>query len=302
MEHMCLSRVCGVSFSYYLIRNVYVIVYHKLGINLIYIPDYEMKRIITLTTDFGIKDHYVGAMKGVILSINPDALIVDITHEISPHDVMKGAFVLRNFYRYFPEGTIHVVVVDPGVGGQRKPIAVEADGNVFIGPDNGVFTFAYLKSRSFKVIEISNPRYILADVSSTFHGRDIFAPVAGYVSMGTQLEDLGKEIRNPVKLPVREPQIRGNEIIGEVIYTDHFGNLATNIPHDLVKPGSKIYIGKNIIKGISRSYSEVPEGELLAIIGSSGFLEVSVNQGRASDVVDLGDRTIIVLDDKAYIP
>jgi S-adenosylmethionine hydrolase len=260
-----------------------------------------MKGVITLTTDFGIKDHYVGAMKGVILSINPDALIVDITHEIPPHDVFKGAFALRNFYRYFPKGTIHIVVVDPGVGSRRKPIAVEADGNIFVGPDNGVFTFVYFESKYFKAIEISNPIYTLTDVSSTFHGRDIFAPAAGYLSMGARIEGLGEEIRNPVKLPVKEPQIRGNEIIGEVIYTDHFGNLVTNIPHDLVKPGSKIYIGKNIIKGISRSYSEVPEGGLLAIIGSSGFLEVSVNQGRASDVVDLGDRTIIVLDDKAYI-
>ncbi|HEX3033997.1 MAG TPA: SAM-dependent chlorinase/fluorinase [Thermodesulfobacteriota bacterium] len=260
-----------------------------------------MKRIITLTTDFGVKDHYVGVMKGVILSINPDALIVDITHEIPPHDVLKGAFTLRNFYRYFPEGTIHVVVIDPGVGSQRKPVAVEAEGNIFVGPDNGVFTFVYSGSKSFKVIEISNPIYTLADVSSTFHGRDIFAPVAGYISMGAPIEDLGKEVWSPVKLPIKEPQIRGNEIIGEVVYTDHFGNLVTNIPHDLVKSGSKIYIGKDMIKGISRSYSEVPEGELLAIIGSSGFLEISVNQGRASDMIDLGDGTIIVLDDKAYV-
>ena len=113
-----------------------------------------MRRVITLTTDFGIKDHYVGAMKGVILSINPDTLIVDVTHEIPPHDVLKGAFTLRNFYHYFPEGTIHIVVVDPGVGSRRKPIAVEADGNIFVGPDNGVFTFVYLESKYFKAIEI----------------------------------------------------------------------------------------------------------------------------------------------------
>src|ERR1700757_5075307 len=132
-----------------------------------------MRHIITLTTDFGLKDHYVGAMKGVIVSINPDVLITDITHEIPPQDIFKGAFILRNFYRYFPEGTIHIVVVDPGVGSRRKPIILEADKNIFVGPDNGVFTFIYRESKSVKVFEISNPKYILPNVSSTFHGRDI---------------------------------------------------------------------------------------------------------------------------------
>jgi S-adenosylmethionine hydrolase len=244
-----------------------------------------MRRIITLTTDFGLKDHYIGAMKGVILSINPDALIADITHEIPPHDVFRGAFVLRNFYRYFPQGTVHAVVVDPGVGSGRKPIAVEADKNIFVGPDNGVFTFVYRESKSVSVFEISNPKYILPSVSFTFHGRDIFAPVAGHLSLGVSIEDLGKKLKKPVLLPVKEPKVGREEIIGEVIYIDSFGNLVTNIPANLIEPESRVHIGKRIIRGISKSYADVREGEILAIIGSSGFLEISVNRGRASDVI-----------------
>jgi S-adenosyl-L-methionine hydrolase (adenosine-forming) len=244
-----------------------------------------MRRIITLTTDFGLKDHYVGAMKGVIVSINPDVLIIDITHEIPPQDIFKGAFTLRNFYRYFPEGTIHIVVVDPGVGSRRKPIVLEADKNIFVGPDNGVFTFICHESKSIKAFEISNPKYILSNVSSTFHGRDIFAPAAAHISLGISIEDLGRNVKKNVGLSIKEPEIQRDEIIGEFIYADSFGNLITNIPSDLIKPKSRIYIGKRIIDGISKSYADAPEGELLAIIGSSGFLEISVNRGRASDII-----------------
>lgn len=244
-----------------------------------------MKRIVTITTDFGLEDHYVGAMKGAILSINPDARIIDISHEIPPHDIFKGAFTLRNFYRYFPKGTIHVAVVDPGVGSQRKPIAVEADGAIFVGPDNGVFSFIYRGSKSVKVFEITNSKYMLSDVSFTFHGRDIFAPAAAHLSLGVSVEDLGKRVRKPVELPIKEPEVRKNEIIGEFIYLDSFGNLVTNIPSDLLKHESTIFIGKRVIKGISKSYADVSIGKLVAVLGSSGFLEISVNQGRACDLV-----------------
>jgi S-adenosylmethionine hydrolase len=245
-----------------------------------------MKRIITLTTDFGLQDHYIGAMKGVILAINPDVTIVDITHKVPRQDIFKGAFILRNFYRYFFRGTIHIVVVDPGVGGGRKPIALEADDNIFIGPDNGVFTFVYRESRSVRSFEISNPKYILPDLCSTFHGRDIFAPAAAHVSLGISMEDLGKNVKKPVTISIKKPEAQGDVIIGEVIYTDHFGNLITNIPADLIKPRSRIYIGETIINGISKSYADVPKGVLLASFGSSGFLEISVNQGRASEVIN----------------
>jgi S-adenosylmethionine hydrolase len=249
----------------------------------------QMGSIITLTTDFGSKDHYAGAMKGVILSINPRVTIADITHEIPPHDVFKAAFTLRNFYRYYPRRTIHVAIVDPGVGGRRRAIALEADGHIFVGPDNGVFTFIYRESKPSRVHEIRSAKHTLSDISLTFHGRDIFAPVAAHLSLGVSVEDLGKPLRKPKQLPLKEPSLRREEIIGEVIYIDSFGNLVTNIPARLVKPESRIRIGEWIIRGLSTSYSDVPKGKPLAIVGSSGFLELSLNQGRASDVVKVRD-------------
>jgi S-adenosylmethionine hydrolase len=244
-----------------------------------------MKRIITLTTDFGLKDHYVGVMKGVILSINPDVIIVDITHEIPPQDIFRASFTLRNFYRYFPPGTIHIVVVDPEVGSGRKPIALEADNHIFVGPDNGIFTFIYSEVKSVKPFKISSSKYTLPEVSSTFHGRDIFAPVAAHLSLGLSIEWLGKKVKEPVKLPINEPEVSDGKIAGEVIYIDSFGNLVTNIPDYLVKPKSWVYIGDEVIKGISKSYADVPKGELLAVIGSGGFVEISVNQGSASELI-----------------
>jgi S-adenosylmethionine hydrolase len=244
-----------------------------------------MRRVVTLTTDFGIKDHYVGAMKGVMLSINPDILIVDITHQIPPQHILSGAVTLRNFYRYFPRGTIHVAVIDPGVGSGRKPIALEVDGYIFVGPDNGIFTFVCGESKSAKVFEISNPKYVLPNVSHTFHGRDIFAPAAAHISLGASLEGLGKRVKKTVTISIKEPEIRSNEIIGEFIYIDSFGNMISNIPAKLIKAKSRIYVGKRIINGISKSYADGQEGELLAIVGSSGLLEISVNQGRASDLI-----------------
>ena len=244
-----------------------------------------MRRIITLTTDFGNQDYYVGAMKGVIYSINPDAMVVDITHSIPPQDVFRGAFILGNAYRFFPEGTIHVVVVDPGVGSNRRPITVKADQNLFLGPDNGLFTFIYRESRSIKTYEISNTKFLLPELSDTFHGRDIFAPVAAHISLGIGVEKLGKRVIDPVKFDIAEPEIRDDEIIGDVIYEDSFGNLITNIPAKMIKPGSRISIGKWVIDRVSKSYSAVRRGELLAILGSYGFLELSVNQGRASDLI-----------------
>lgn len=260
-----------------------------------------MKRIVTLTTDFGIKDHYVGVMKGVMLSINPDVLIVDITHQIPPQDIFGGAFTLRNFYRYFPQGSIHVAIIDPGVGSRRKPIALKADGYIFIGPDNGVFTFICRESKSAKVFEISNSKYVLPNMSHTFHGRDIFAPAAAHISLGIPLEDLGKGVKKPVMISIKEPETRGDEIVGEFIYVDSFGNLISNIPSELIKPGSRIYVGKRTINGISKSYSSAQKGELIAIIGSSGLLEISVNQGRASDVIRNTAKKSIELKDMPQI-
>lgn len=256
-----------------------------------------MSRIITLTTDFGNKDHYVGSMKGVIYSINPDAIISDVTHEIPAHDVFSAAFILRSFIPYFPRQTIHMVVVDPGVGSGRKPIVLEADEKFFVGPDNGVFTYVILGSDSSRAYEISNPKYFLPRVSYTFHGRDIFAPVAAHLSLGVSIEDLGERLLNPFALQITEPEIGDREIVGDVIFEDAFGNLITNIPGGMVHSGSRLYVCDIVINGLSKSYSEAPEGELLAIIGSSGFLELSVNQGRASDMITCRSRKVYVRND-----
>jgi S-adenosyl-L-methionine hydrolase (adenosine-forming) len=253
-----------------------------------------MNRIITLTTDFGNRDHYVGSMKGVIYNINPDVTITDITHEIPAHDVFSAAFTLRSFVPYFPKETIHIVVVDPGVGSVRKPIALEADEKFFVGPDNGVFTYVILESESFRAYEISNPKYFLSRVSFTFHGRDIFAPAAAHLSLGVSIGDFGERLLNPFMLEIKEPDIGQEEIIGEVIYEDTFGNLITNIPGSMVDSNSRLYVCDILITGVSKSYSEASEGELLAVIGSSGFIELSVNRGRAADLIKCRSRKVYV--------
>jgi len=245
-----------------------------------------VKRIITLTTDFGLDDYYVSSMKGVILGINPDAQIIDITHSISKYDVIKAAFTTRNIYPYFPKGTIHVVVVDPGVGGKRKPIALHSEQGIFIGPDNGVFSFIYESSKEVRIREIANVEYMLEEMSNTFHGRDIFAPVAAHISLGLDINELGEGLESPVLLDFPEPTITEDEIIGEVIYTDSFGNLITNIKGDLIKGYSRIHIDKFIIDSVASSYQDADNAELLAIIGSSGFLEISVNRGSASELIN----------------
>jgi S-adenosylmethionine hydrolase len=253
-----------------------------------------MSRIITLTTDFGNSDHYVGSMKGVIYSINPDAVITDITHEIPAHDVFSAAFILKNFIPYFPKQSIHVIVVDPGVGSSRKPIVLEADEQFYVGPDNGVFTYVILESGSFRAYEISDPKYFLPRVSFTFHGRDIFAPAAAHLSLGVSIESLGNRLFDPFKIEIKEPGVGDGEIEGEVIFEDTFGNLITNIPGGMVDSDSRLYVCDIVINGVSKSYSEASEGELLAIIGSSGFLELSVNRGRASDLVKCRRRKVYV--------
>ena len=244
-----------------------------------------MKPIISLTSDFGLSDHYVGSMKGVILGINPDSQIVDITHEIPKYDIFRAAFAVKNFYKYFPKDSIHVVVVDPGVGSVRKPIAAHTEHGVFVGPDNGVFSFVLKESKSVKVFEIINTEFMLKDLSSTFHGRDIFAPAAAHLSLGVDIQELGKVHKNPISLNIKKPELKGDEIVGEVIYTDSFGNLITNIPGVIIKSYSKICIDKFIIDTIVNSYDDREKGKLLAIIGSSGFLEISVNQGSAADII-----------------
>lgn len=237
--------------------------------------------IITLTTDFGAGDHYAGVMKGVIAGIDPSALVIDITHGIESYNVTEAAFKLYASYSYFPEGAVHVAVVDPGVGSARKAIAAEAGGYRFVGPDNGVFSLIFDKCGAGSIVEITNPAFMLPSVSATFHGRDIFAPAAAHLSKGSALRDLGEELQSYERLGIPTPLEEGGFITGKVVYADRFGNLVTNIPGDMIMPGSRVLTGDAVINNISGSYADGKEGEPLAIVGSSGFLEISLNKGSA---------------------
>ena len=242
------------------------------------------QRIITLITDFGDKSGYVGVMKGVILSINPDCRIVDISHQISPQDREEAAFVLKSVYPFFPPQSIHLVVVDPGVGSKRKPILIESGTHWFVGPDNGVLSFACLTEECKKVWEITNTSYFLPRVSSTFHGRDIFAPVAAHLSLGVPAHDLGEEQKHCVRLEALEPEILQGMIKARVMYTDHFGNVISNISYNLFnavvadKP-FRITVGGTVIERIAPSYADAREGEIIALFGSSQQLEIAVRNG-----------------------
>ncbi|HID96156.1 MAG TPA: hypothetical protein EYP53_08920 [Candidatus Latescibacteria bacterium] len=260
----------------------------------------RMSRIITLTTDFGTRDGYAGAMKGVILRINPEVWVVDVTHEIEPHDIAGAAFVIAGAYRYFPEETVHLVVVDPGVGGERRPIIVRTEDYLFVGPDNGVFSLIYRREKRSRVIEISNPDLMLPEVSDTFHGRDIFAPAAAHMSKGVELSRFGKEITDYVQIPFDEPRIKGDRLEGQIIHIDRFGNLITNLSRDIFEAfvgerNFRIEVESKTLNRVCRSYSEVREGELLVIFGSLGLLELSVNCGNAAELLRLrgGERIIV---------
>jgi S-adenosylmethionine hydrolase len=184
--------------------------------------------IVTLLTDFGTADYFVGAMKGAVLSVNPSAQVVDITHEVPAFDIEAGAFALLAAFEAFPAGTVHVVVVDPGVGSPRRPLAVEGGGHFFVGPDNGVFGHVYERLQNFRAFQLTNENYFRRSVSSTFHGRDIFAPVGGALSLGADIEKLGPRVEDPERLPFAAPsRLPDGTIRGAVIHVDHFGNLVT---------------------------------------------------------------------------
>ena len=238
-------------------------------------------RAITLLTDFGTADYFVGAMKGVILSINPEAVIVDITHEIPAQDVAAGAFTLLAACETYPAGTTHVAVVDPGVGSERRPIVVSAREHLFVGPDNGIFTYIYEHAPWYRVFHVTNKHYFREHVSTTFHGRDIFAPVAAVLSRRIDLSTLGPEISDPVRLSIsRQPQI---------IHIDRFGNLITNITRDQFKEGTRLSVNGKVISAFRNFFGEnVGEiDEPFAIWGSAGFLEIALNGRSAAQVLDV---------------
>jgi S-adenosylmethionine hydrolase len=242
--------------------------------------------IITLLTDFGLKDPYVASMKGVILSINPQCTLVDITHQVSPYDIKEGAFILAQAYSTFPKGTIHLSVVDPGVGSPRKPILFVTKNYFFIGPDNGLFTFALKREKLKKVIALGKMEFFLPEVSPTFHGRDLFAPVAAHLSFGIAPESFGRVIKSWNEISFPEPVLRQEKLIGEVVHIDTFGNLVCNIDYKNLLKFSKsrpfvIKIGKRTMRGLKKGYWEGKKDEPMALIGSGGFLEISVREGNA---------------------
>ena len=253
-----------------------------------------MKRsgLITLLTDFGLKDPYLGMMKGVILAVNPDARIIDISHHVNAGSISRAAGIIRETYPYFPEGTVHMAVVDPGVGGKRRGIILMAPSHLFVGPDNGIFWPIINLHRDMKIIHITETKYFLPDVSSTFHGRDIFAPVAAHLSKGVDPLEMGPVISDPVKLQLPAPYQKGGALYGQVVNVDHFGNLITNIHRKELEGfiGNSrpiIRLGDLIIEGMLKTYAEVTPGEALALIGSSDNLEIAVNLGRADDKLGL---------------
>ena len=248
--------------------------------------------IVTLTTDFGTKDHYVGVMKGVILGICPEARIVDVSHEVQPFESQEGAFVISQAYPYFPEKTVHVAVVDPGVGSARRPILVEAAGQYFIGPDNGVLAMVYA-GVEHKVREITATKYFLHPVSHTFHGRDIFAPSAAHLANGAKPSSFGSSIDNHLKPSFTEPQRTSKrQWSGTVLHIDRFGNLVTNFTiSDFAAVRAKPFelaIGTIRLMELGETYAEMPIGEPFVIVGSSGYLEVSANQGNAARMLGCG--------------
>jgi S-adenosylmethionine hydrolase len=258
--------------------------------------------MITLLTDFGLSDYFVPAVKGVILTINPEARIIDITHDVAAHDVQAAAFTLGACYHNFPAGTIHVVVVDPGVGSSRRAIVAAAGGYFFVGPDNGVFSFVYARESKPRVYHITNERYFRHPVSATFHGRDVFAPVAAHMARGARPEDIGAQIEDFVRFEVARPRLietRG-VIEGRVIHIDRFGNCVTNftsheLKSDEISPSTRIHIGGREVRRFNNYFAEAADrDDLFAYPGSAGFWEIAlwrrsaaefINAGRGDDVI-----------------
>jgi len=247
--------------------------------------------IITLMSDFGLRDGYVASMKGVILEICPDARLVDISHLIAPQNIRSGAFVLYASYAYFPPGTVHLAVVDPGVGTERGAIAIRTGASFFVGPDNGLFSLVLRKETGWEARKLENPQFRRNPLSSTFHGRDLFAPAAAYLACGVPFHTVGR-VCDPVFPQWHEPAVAQREVKGEVMHIDHFGNAITNVPSDILKkrgPAEKwrILAGRTEINSIQETYGCSSAGEPLALIGSAGFIEIAVNQGSAASLLEL---------------
>jgi S-adenosylmethionine hydrolase len=259
------------------------------------------KQVITLTTDFGYAGHFVGVMKGVILKILPEAQVVDITHDIPAFDLLEAALVIAAASPYYGAGTIHVVVVDPRVGTARRPILAEADGQLFIAPDNGVLTLVCEKALALKVWHITADQYFLTPTSQTFHGRDIFSTVAAWLGKKGQAAGFGEEITDYIRLHVPTPKRDGSVVTGAVLRVDHFGNLMTNIkPEDVPeimdgKAAFRIWIGDHEIHRIVETFAEGHPSEAVVLVGSSGYLEIVVHGGDAAQMLGAGPKTEVTV-------
>jgi S-adenosylmethionine hydrolase len=241
--------------------------------------------VITLLTDFGTADGYAGVLHGVILRINPQATLVDLCHDIAAQDVRGAAFVLSTAYPYFPAGTIHVAVVDPGVGSARRVIAVRTECGTFVAPDNGLLSYVLARECMLEMVHLTERRYWLAPLSDTFHGRDVFAPVAAHLSLGVPLCALGVPLGDPLRFDVPQAQRLGDgSIRGEVLHVDRFGNLVTNVPGAwlVAERDWRVRVAGREVRGVCDAYARVAAGELLALVGSSGHLELAVRDGNAA--------------------
>jgi len=263
-----------------------------------------LPNLITLTTDFGLQDAYVGQIKGAILRHNIKAVIIDLTHAIKPHDILGAAVVIRSSYHYFPKGSVHMVVVDPGVGSQRKILAMMTDNHVFIAPDNGTLTFLLRKKKIQALHRVANRSLFPSEISATFHGRDIMAPVAAALAGGMNISEVGPAISTGgcIQIEIPKTQLDENGITGRVIHIDRFGNIQTTITAgdlSLYQPSSfnGIFIRSRKIKAISSTYSDTAAGELVALIDSSGLLEIAVNRGNAAAEIkcSIGDPVTVVM-------
>lgn len=259
-----------------------------------------MSRIITLTTDFGTRDPFVGIMKGVVAAIDPAARVIDLTHGVAPQDVTGGALALAAAVDFFPEGAVHVAVVDPGVGSARRPILIQTDRAWYVGPDNGLLSLAARAERRVRMVHLSNPEYHLQPTSRTFHGRDIFAPAAAHLSRGVAPEELGEAVEGCVELRLPDPERQaGGRLAGQVIHIDGFGNLTTNIGREDLAPfpadGVSVSVGGTVIRGLSDSYASAGPGNYLALVNSWERLEIARCNGSAQAGLDarVGDPVLL---------
>ena len=256
--------------------------------------------IITLLSDFGLSDAYVAMLKGVILGINPDARLVDISHQIQAGLIVQAADLLLESFSFFQKGTVHLAVVDPGVGTSRRPIAIETDDYFFVGPDNGLFWPIIQKNDEIKIAHLLEKKYHHPLTSPTFHGREIFAPVAAHLSRGLPLEALGPRIKDPIKLDLARPYEQDGFLYGQIMRIDHFGNLLTNIQKDKLQAFLQhqtpcIELGRLVLTKIHSVYADAEPGEALALVDSSGCLEIAVNRGRAADLFNIKAGDILKL-------